>query len=482
MGDLFSHPSEGKGAAFDQSGWIRAKKGARQVVTGELKVSENGVYRVRVTLEGGGVLFGQRRNLVNPDAPAGESTFYTCLTEYMPSMSRDRDPGRALYASCFGGRILSMSAEKAEARRVFIAGDSTVADQYCLSEYYPFDSYCGWGQMLSAFLPDDAVCNMAHSGLTGRCFLEDGHFDIIKGYVKAGDLMLMQFGHNDQKRRLLQADRKYTYYLERLIDFALEKGAVPVLVSPVSRVPSKDAAGTFDLLEAHAEAVRALALRRGLPFIDLHTFTYDMYLSMGEGCRDLFKDMTHANDPGAFTIARHVSQRLNELGLARSVDRSAGFISSDREKSPIAGAPSPLPVPYVDIDGVKDKSVIDRAMQAGLLDPCVLHLHPFEPLSRAQFIQLLFRATGTQGMPTDGRAPYKDVKPREFDAGYAAACKKLGLVDGEYYRPDDDVTKDEINELSSRLSCQSRLEGDAVPTKYDILTFLLSVKNEKAKK
>ena len=75
MGDLFSHPSEGKGAAFDQSGWIRAKKGARQVVTGELKVSENGVYRVRVTLEGGGVLFGQRRNLVNPDAPAGESTF-----------------------------------------------------------------------------------------------------------------------------------------------------------------------------------------------------------------------------------------------------------------------------------------------------------------------------------------------------------------------------------------------------------------------
>lgn len=203
MSDLFSHPADDAGSGFDQSGWLGSKNSDRSVDIRSICVPEMGVYRVKLCLSGKGILFGQRRNLIDPKAVKGETEFLTCLTEYIPSMQNRTDTAKILYTSAYGAKIEEMRAEKANARRVFIAGDSTVADQYTFCEYYPFDSYAGWGQMLSCFLRRDAICNMAHSGLTGRCFIEDGHYDIVKKYMQAGDLILIQFGHNDQKRRLL---------------------------------------------------------------------------------------------------------------------------------------------------------------------------------------------------------------------------------------------------------------------------------------
>ena len=476
MADLFSHPSDDAGAHFDQSGWIGSGTGERKVDAARLDVSETGVYRVTVTLSSDAMLFGQRRNLIDPSAKAGTRSFLTCLTEYIPSMQSRVNGDRILFASAVFGRITEIRAERTDARRVFIAGDSTVADQYALAEYYPCDSYAGWGQMLSCFLPEDAVCNMAHSGLTAKCFIEDGHFEIVKRYMKAGDLLLIQFGHNDQKRREGQARAKYPAYLAEIAGAALSVGAKPVLLSPVSRVPSYDAAGAFDLLYDHAQAVGKLAERLGLPFIDLHAFTYGRYLAMGEKCRDLFKDLTHSNDPGAFEIARFVAQKLAFFGLCRAVFPEAGFIAGDRTKNPHSPRPAPLPVPYVDIGDVPDSRVVFEAVQKGLLDPCVLHMHPFDPMPRAEFIQKLFRALGLKTMPTDGVAPYPDVSAREFDAPYAAACRKTGLVPEEAYRPDDPVSSPEVNGMLKSLKIDARLTDTPMyPAKYELIRLLLTL-------
>ena len=481
MADLFSHPSEGSNRRFDQSGWLGQGASKRSVSVKSLTADAFGVYRVTAQLDGEGVLFGQRRNLIDPDAQKGDNSFLTVLTEYIPSMDSRIHADKTLFASTYGCRVTGMSAERVENRRVFIAGDSTVADQYSSLDYYPFDSYCGWGQMLSALLKDDAWCNMAHSGLTGRCFTEDGHFDIVKKYLQKGDLMLIQFGHNDQKRRYLQADKRYTEYLGLIAREAEKAGALPVLLSPISRVPGRDAGGVFDLLEEHAEAVKRLAEKMSLPFIDLHAYTFQLFCEMGESCRDLFKDMTHTNDPGALKIASYVARKLEEFSLAKAHEVSAGFIAGDRARNPAKGAPSELPVPYVDIEGVPDCDVVYRGVQAGLLDPCVLHMHPFEPLSRGQFIQLLFRAALIPSRPTDGLAPYRDVKPREFDAAYAAACRQMGLVAGEYYRPDDDVTAREVNDFCEKLGLSPRLADEPpVPCKYERVRLLLKVRDEAA--
>lgn len=483
MGDLFSHPSDDAGARFDQSGWLGMGEGSRKVCVRDLEVPHMGVYRVKLRLSESGILFGQRRNLIAPQAQAGEHSFLTCLTEYIPSMQNKADTAAKLYASCCGAQIEDMRTEGVDARRIFIAGDSTVADQYTFCEYYPFDSYAGWGQMLSCFLKQDAICNMAHSGMTGRCFMEDGHFDIVKKYIQPNDLILIQFGHNDQKRRLLQANKAYTNYLSEIAWEAMDRGAKPVLLSPVSRVPSRDATGQFDLLQAHADAVAELAGKLGLPYIDLHSYTYQKYCALGEDCRALFKDMTHANDPGAFEIARFVARSLAELKLAQFQDAKPGLLAEDREKNPNRPTASPLPVPYVDIGDVSDRETVAEGVQNGLLDPCVLHMHPFEALCRAEFIQKLFRAAGLQGKPTDGIAPYDDIGAREFDSSNAAACRQMGLVDGPCFRPDDSITVREVNDLCQRLGFQTRLEEkESLPNRYELIKLLNAIKREREEK
>ena len=471
MADLFSHPDSPEKAGFTQCGFRgEGVNPGRAALTDAVAVPAAGRYRVTVRSDKAKVLFGQRRNLVSA-SPEKETSFYTCLTEYIPPMKSGVTRDKVLYATAIGGDVRIVKAEEAAVRTVFIAGDSTVADQYAGGDYYPFDTYCGWGQMLSAYLPDDAVCNMAHSGLTSRCFIEDGHFDIVKKHMQPGDLMLIQFGHNDQKRRYLQADKEYPVYLEKICREAMALGAQPVLISPISRVPGRDAAGWFDLLAAHGEACRKLALKLGIPFIDLHTYSFDLFVSMGDGCRGLFKDMTHSNDPGAFRMAGFIAGELTGLGLVKAVSPAGGFIESDREKAPPAGPGEPCRADYVDTDGY-DRELIQAAVARGLLDPCVLYMHPEEKLTRGAFIQLLFKAAHLSGAVTDGIAPFKDIDAREFDASFAAACKQKGLVTGDYLRPDDLITANEANEMMEKCGLKGGLTGDSVK-KYELVKILM---------
>lgn len=477
MGNACAHPdirsqSSPFGCGWIDTGYVSDDPG-RNIGMAALKVQDMGIYRVTVQCTGETrALFGQRRNLI-AFAPARETSFYTCLTEYIPSMSAAVSKDSVLYASAAGGRVLSVTAEKAEAPCVFIAGDSTVADQSAPMPYYPFDAYAGWGQMLPAFLSGMAVCNQAHSGMTGRCFMEDGHFGIVRQYLRRGDILLLQFGHNDQKRRALQPSTGYTAYLKSMISEAKRAGAAPVLLSPVSRVPGYDVNGAFDLLADYAQAAQRLALAEGIPYIDLHRYTFDQYVSLGEDCRLLFKpgDMTHANDRGAFRTAAFAARKLAEYGLVSSIAPDMpDWFDHDMLMNPAKTAPVPLPAPYMDADGVPDKEIIRKAVQKGLLDPCVLHMHPFAPLPRAQFMHLLFRAAHIRGEGTNGVRPYLDIGPYEWDSGMAMQCRTMGLVTGDRFLPDKYVTGREANAFS-RLAGYTTVwpDTDEPLTRYEIV-------------
>lgn len=465
------------------SGWIARETvcddPTRRVDIRYMDVAENGTWKVSVQCTPGTrAVFGQRRNMVRLGECGGETVFYTCLTEYIPSMSTKLDPGLRLFASCAGGSILSMTAEKVRnVRRVFIAGDSTVADQSAQAAWYPYDSYCGWGQMLSLFLRNDAVCNQAHSGMTARCFMTDGHFGIVKRYLEKGDPVLIQFGHNDQKRSALQPFTGYTEWLKKMIGEIREKGGIPVLLSPVSRVPGKDINGPFDLLSGHSAAVKKLAEEEGLLFIDLHGFTFERYVKAGNACRDFFRpgDQTHGNDPGALINAQYAAACLNTAKLAQTEPVSLpDFFLLDRERDTVKGKPSPLPAPYLDIDvpGVS-RDLILRAVQKGLMDPCVAYAHPGEPLPRGQFIQLLFRAAGLRGEGTNGSDPCPDVGPYEWDSSYAMAAVRLGMVPDGKYRSCDPVTEQEARFLCEKAGYPGFFGKDGVPDRYRIISELL---------
>ena len=74
---------------------------------------------------------------------------------------------------------------------LFIAGDSTAADGA--------PGAIGWGKYLGTFFDPSKlkVVNRARGGRSSRTFIAEGLWDRLLDDVKAGDFVLIQFGHND---------------------------------------------------------------------------------------------------------------------------------------------------------------------------------------------------------------------------------------------------------------------------------------------
>ena len=77
-------------------------------------------------------------------------------------------------------------------RTIYLVGDSTVDDNT--------PPFRGWGWALPRYTqPDVRVRNLALSGCSSRSFREQGLFAPAERDMQAGDLLLIQFGHNDEK-------------------------------------------------------------------------------------------------------------------------------------------------------------------------------------------------------------------------------------------------------------------------------------------
>jgi lysophospholipase L1-like esterase len=137
--------------------------------------------------------------------------------------------------------------------------------------------------------------------------------------MKAGDWVIIQFGHNDEKKQWPQtyADSHSTYpaYLRAFIAEARLRGATPILVTPTER-RNFDAGG--HIVPSHGDypdAVRAVAREEKVRLIDLTRMTTIFYEALGPqraplAFNDGGKDKTHHDNYGAYEIARMVASRL----------------------------------------------------------------------------------------------------------------------------------------------------------------------------
>lgn len=196
-------------------------------------------------------------------------------------------------------------------RQVFIAGDSTA------SAYGPERApRQGWGEALGSYFGDGIVVrNHARSGRSARSFIEQGWLDGIAAELRPGDVLLIQFGHNDQKRedpaRYDEPAQAFPQWLLRYVTLARERGAAPILLTPLAR-RTFDGVQPRDTHDAYAEAVRALARQQRVGLIDLDAASRDWLRALGDtASRPFFMhvpaqgqaDDTHLQAHGAVAVA-----------------------------------------------------------------------------------------------------------------------------------------------------------------------------------
>lgn len=214
---------------------------------------------------------------------------------------------------------------------VYIAGDSTA------SFYKPdLAPRTGWGQVLQNFFDEKHVVvqNEAASGRSSKSYVDEGRLAAIAKVIKPNDYLLIQFGHNDQKSEKERHTDPYTTfktYLTQYITTAREKGAIPVLLTPVNRYKFD---GNGKMVPTHGEYPKAmleLGKEQNVPVIDIteksriffeaqgptKSFKLFMNLDPGESPNYPFgnKDNTHLTYDGATEIARMVVEGIKEANL-----------------------------------------------------------------------------------------------------------------------------------------------------------------------
>ncbi len=277
-----------------------------------------GIYSVKIRLLGQGHVFAGPRRLYAVCGSEEETclSFTLSVGDIIASHNNKRQENNKIVLTfCGGAKIISIQIDSAEAPVIWLAGDSTVTDQSCSYPYEPGLSYAGWGQMLGALLsPGYALRNLARSGLTTDTFREGGYYSIIQDGLKASDYVLIQFGHNDQKLPSLLPRSRYYDNLLRYIQEVREKGAMPVLVTPLARNTWNCGSRLYnDLLLDYAQAAIDAANQAGVPCIDLHQVSVDWIKELGlEGAKPFFYpgDYTHTNDYGACSVAHLIRQEV----------------------------------------------------------------------------------------------------------------------------------------------------------------------------
>lgn len=285
---------------------------------------------------------------------------------------------------------------KKKITRVWLLGDSTVAD-YSLEQDYQSKRYpmMGWGQVFQAFMASDSLAlvrhlvrsdsavvdNRARGGRSTRSFFEEGRWAEVYRQLTPGDLVLIQFGHNDasvNKGERYTSLPGYREFLRLYVSQSREKGAIPILVTPVARnYPWKDG----NLGNTHGDypaAMQEVADETGTYLVDLNTMsreffsrkgrdyvtmTYFMNLPPGlfEAYPDGLTDNTHFQPAGATAMAQLVFSAMKELkpgkggkrvaasGAARQVTDALPEQISTTSAAPAHGGVSASPAPAGEI-------------------------------------------------------------------------------------------------------------------------------------
>jgi lysophospholipase L1-like esterase len=239
--------------------------------------------------------------------------------------------------------LRSLRVSPVDLPTLYLAGDSTVTDQGTKPS-------ASWGQKLPRFFaPQIAVANHAESGESLKSFVTELRLDKMLSTVKAGDWVMIQFGHNDQKAQWPQtyaeAATTYRSWLRTFIAEVRRRGATPILVTSPERRNFDEHGRIVPTLAGYPDAVRAVAKEESLALIDLNAMSIRFYEALGpeispSAFADEGRDKTHHNEYGAYALARMVVEGLRAAdslltaGLAAHLAPDAGTFDPSHPSLP----------------------------------------------------------------------------------------------------------------------------------------------------
>lgn len=240
-------------------------------------------------------------------------------------------------------RLLSARATRVTLPTLYLAGDSTVTDQAVAPN-------ASWGQMLPRFFAATlAVANHAESGETLKSFVTEQRLDKLLSTLRAGDWVMIQFAHNDQKVQWPQtyADAASTYrsWLRTYVAEIRGRGATPIFVTSPDR-RNFDAAGRIEsTLGDYPAAMRAVGAEERVAVIDLNAMSRRFYEALGpelaaRAFADGGRDETHFNEYGADALARCVVEGLRGADPAL-LHGLAGHLAADADRFDPSHPPPP---------------------------------------------------------------------------------------------------------------------------------------------
>ncbi len=237
-------------------------------------------------------------------------------------------------------------ALKKEKPVLYIIGDSTVRNGDGTGKSQQW----GWGSFIAPYFDTTrmGVQNHAIGGRSSRTFITEGRWERITSKLKKGDIVIMQFGHNDggplddtarargsirgigeDSARIYNPIRKmnenvYSFggYMRRYIRETKAVGAIPIVCSPIPRNDWKNGK-VVRSPQSYAGWAKSVAEAEGVAFIDLNDIIATRYEAMGpEAVKPFFPvDHTHTDEEGAQLNAEIVMAEMKKLGL-KTVKRS----------------------------------------------------------------------------------------------------------------------------------------------------------------
>ncbi len=212
--------------------------------------------------------------------------------------------------------------------KIFLAGDSTMSIKE--TKAYP---ETGWGMPFVQFWDSTVtVVNRAKNGRSTKTFISEGLWKSIYDEARPGDYVIIQFGHNDEsvdKKERYSTPDTFKMNLRKFIKETKEKGATPILFTPVSRRKFDKDGNAVQTHEIYSGLTREVAKEENVLFFDLDEKSRALYQQFGaENSKLLFvqlkagehpnypegrEDNTHFNELGARLIAELILQELKVL-------------------------------------------------------------------------------------------------------------------------------------------------------------------------